>query len=296
VSPRAADNASDEIDRLYALPLSEFTAARDALAKRPGADGPAIRKLPKPTAPAWAVNQLYWKRRKVFDRLTAAADGVRAAHARRLAGTPVDLERAEMVHGAALQAALSASQELLTAAGDPATSATTTAVTETLQALPWPDPPGRLTRPLRPQGFAALAGLLPKGGAAARHVAEVVAIDRRRRERARFESATERSAREGAERRREAVTVERSLRTAHAGSRKADQALARARQAVDRSEASRDRLTKALDAANAELQTRRDALTAEQRRARDAAAEIARLEQRLKQLRDGLATRHPPRS
>ena len=285
-----------EIDRLYQLPLAEFTSARDALAKGSGVDGPAIRKLQKPTAPAWAVNQLYWKRRKVFDRVTAAAEGVRTAHARRLSGKPADLERAEMVHAAALQAAVGATQELLSAAGDPATSATTTAVTETLHAMPWPDAPGRLTRPLRPQGFAALAGLLPKGGAAARHVAEVVAIDRSRRERAQSETAAERSAREDAERRREASTVERSLHTAHASARKADQALSRARQAVDRAEATRDRLSKALEEANAALQNLRDAHTAEQRRAREAAAETSRLEQRLKQLKDGPTTRQPHKS
>ncbi len=242
------------------------------------------------------MNQLYWKRRKVFDRLTAAAEGVRTAHARRLSGKPADLERAEMVHAAALQAAVGATQELLSAAGDPATSATTTAVTETLHAMPWPDAPGRLTRPLRPQGFAALAGLLPKGGAAARHVAEVVAIDRSRRERAQSETAAERSAREDAERRREAATVERSLQTAHASARKADQAVTRARQAVERAEATRDRLSKALEEANAELQTLRDAHTAEQRRAREAAAETSRLEQRLKQLKDGSTTRQPRKS
>lgn len=286
----------DEIDRLYQLPLGEFTPARDALAKRSGGDGPSIRKLQKPTTPAWAVNQLYWKRRKVFDRLTTAGEGVRAAHARRLAGKPVDLERAELVHGAALKAAVDATQELLTAAGDPATTATTIAITETLHALPWPDAPGRLTRPLRPQGFAALAGLLPKGGSAARQVAEVVAIDRARRERAQSESLAERSERETAERRRESATVERSLRTAHAGARQADQALTRARQAVERAEAGRDRLAKALDEANAELQRLRDKFTAEQRRARDAAAETARLEQRLKQLKESRSTRQPSRS
>jgi hypothetical protein len=293
VSPRPDEG---EIDRLYQLPLSEFTSARDALARLSGAEGQAIRKLQKPTAPAWAVNQLYWKRRKVFDRLTAAAEGVRTAHGRRLAGKSTDLERAEMVHAAALQAAIAATQELLSAAGDPATSATTTAVSETLQAWPWPDAPGRLTRPLRPQGFAALAGLLPKGGAAARHVAEVVAIDRTRRARAQSETAAQRATREESERRREAATLERSLQTASASARKADQALARARQAVERAEASRDRLSQALENANADLQRLRDAHTMEQRHARDAAAETARLEQRLQQLTDGPATGPPDRS
>lgn len=280
-----------EIDELYQLPLREFTAARDALAKRSGADGPAIRKVQKPTAPAWAVNQLFWKRRKVFDRLTAATESVRAAHARRLAGKDADVDRAEMVHKAAMQAALSATYELLTATGDPVTAATTTAITETLQALPWPDAPGRLTRPLRPQGFAALAGLLPKGGAAARHVAEVVAIDRSRRERAQSESAAERSAREETERLRETVAVERSLRTAQAAAKHAEQRLARARQDVDRAEANRARLNKALDEANAELQSFREAFTATQRHVRETAADAQRLEQRWKQLKDGRSTR-----
>ena len=286
----------DDIDRLYQLPAGEFTAARNELAKRAGDDAPAIRKLQKPTAPAWAVNQLYWKRRKVFDRLTAAANGLRSAHARRLAGKPADVERAEMVHAAALKAALGASQELLEQAGDPATNATTTAIVETFQALPWPEPPGRLTRPLRPQGFAALAGLLPKGGAAARQLAEVVAIDRSRRERAQSESAGERSAREKAERQREMTTLERSLRAARADARNADHTLDRLRKAVERAEAGRDRLAKALDEANAELQKLREGLSARQRRAREGAAETTRLEHRLQQLKDGSATRQSRRT
>jgi hypothetical protein len=289
VSPRPDDS---DIDALYQLPLDEFTAARDALAKRSGSDGPAIRKFQKPTAAAWAVNQLYWKRRKTFDRLTAAAESVRTAHGRRLAGKSTDVERAELVHRAALEAALGASRELLTAAGDPATVATTTAVTETLQALPWSEPPGRLTQPLRPQGFAALAGLLPKGGAAARHVAEVVAIDRSRRERAQAETTSERADRERVERKREAATTERFLRTATAAAHKSDQAFARARQAVERAEQSRDRLAKALDEANTELQTLRETAAEEQRRAKAASAETTRLQQHLKQLKDGLSTGH----
>jgi hypothetical protein len=44
------------VDRLYELPLDEFVAARDALAKE--RKDPAVKKLRKPTVPAWAVNQL----------------------------------------------------------------------------------------------------------------------------------------------------------------------------------------------------------------------------------------------
>ena len=58
-----------EIDRLYQLPLDEFTAARNALAKKAGADGASIRSLTKPPVAAWAVNQVYWRDRSTYDAL-----------------------------------------------------------------------------------------------------------------------------------------------------------------------------------------------------------------------------------
>jgi len=49
--------AEDErVDALYGLPLGEFVAARNALAKELA--DPDVRKLPKPSATAWALNQL----------------------------------------------------------------------------------------------------------------------------------------------------------------------------------------------------------------------------------------------
>jgi len=55
--------ADDPIDRLYGLPLEEFVAARDALAKELRSGGEKeraaeVKKLAKPTRAAWAVNQL----------------------------------------------------------------------------------------------------------------------------------------------------------------------------------------------------------------------------------------------
>jgi hypothetical protein len=55
--------ADEPIDRLYGLPLEEFVAARDALAKELRAAGDrdeatAVKKLAKPTRAAWAVNML----------------------------------------------------------------------------------------------------------------------------------------------------------------------------------------------------------------------------------------------
>ena len=68
-----AQKADSPLDRLYQLPLSEFVSARNALAKESGTDSAEIRSLPKPSLPAWAVNQLYWRRRDVYDDLIAAA-------------------------------------------------------------------------------------------------------------------------------------------------------------------------------------------------------------------------------
>jgi hypothetical protein len=57
------DELESEIDRLYGLPLEEFTPARDELAKRARGQGDRdraakIKRLRKPTLPAWALNQV----------------------------------------------------------------------------------------------------------------------------------------------------------------------------------------------------------------------------------------------
>src|SRR5262245_59891094 len=88
-----------DVEALYKLPLAEFTAARNALAGRLKKAGRAeeagrIKAPNKPTAPAWAVNQLYWERRDVFDRLIASGERLRAAQASKLAGQSGDIRGA----------------------------------------------------------------------------------------------------------------------------------------------------------------------------------------------------------
>ena len=60
-----ASSPDDLIDQLYQLPLDEFTAARNALAKSSGQA--SLKALEKPTLAAWAVNQLYWHQRATYD-------------------------------------------------------------------------------------------------------------------------------------------------------------------------------------------------------------------------------------
>ena len=54
---------ADAVSELFALPLNEFTPARNERAKELAADGDkaaadAVRALRKPSVPAWAVNQV----------------------------------------------------------------------------------------------------------------------------------------------------------------------------------------------------------------------------------------------
>lgn len=152
--------ADDEIDALYRLPPGEFTAARNALAKARGAQGAAIKALEKPSLPAWAVNQLYWRERGAYDALVSAALAMREAHAQVISGRGADVTAAEAAHAAARREAADHVRRLIAAAGEKATPATLDAVAETLQALPSSaEAPGRLTRPLKPLGFSALMAL-----------------------------------------------------------------------------------------------------------------------------------------
>ena len=48
IRPWRLRRSTPQIDRLYQLPLDEFTAARNALAKEAGAAGAQIRTLQKP--------------------------------------------------------------------------------------------------------------------------------------------------------------------------------------------------------------------------------------------------------
>jgi hypothetical protein len=155
-----------EIDRLYQLPLEEFTAARNALAKEAGSAGSEIRKLTKPPVAAWAVNQVHWRNRPAYDALIEAADALRAAHSAVLAGKSADLRAAGRDHEQALEAALKAALEQLSGAGHPATDATRQAIATTLRGLPAGEAPGRLDRTLQPGGFEMLAGIPVRAPAA----------------------------------------------------------------------------------------------------------------------------------
>ena len=150
----------DQIDQLFQLPVADFTAARNALAKTAGQAGAAIKRLEKPAMAAWVVNQLYWRHRADYDRLIAASEALRAVQRRQLAGKSADVPAAEAAHDDARRALMDRARDVLRLAGEAASPATMTGVSETLMALPADERPGRLTRSLKPLGFQALLGMM----------------------------------------------------------------------------------------------------------------------------------------
>lgn len=157
-----ASSLDKQIDELYQLPPGQFTAARNDLAKgAAAADKAKVRALRKPSAPAWAVNQLYWKSRRTWEALVRAAERLRATHRSALQGHAVDLRQADAAHREALSHAVKETMALVSRAGQQPTAALKEAVVRTLQALPADIEPGRLDAPLAAAGFGVLEGMAP---------------------------------------------------------------------------------------------------------------------------------------
>jgi hypothetical protein len=159
-----------KIDELYRLPLAEFTAARNALAKTLTApDKERVRTLAKPTVVPWAVNQLYWRSRPAYDKLMKSGDQLRAAQLAALDGRrekgpdPGDAVRnAVESHRAALAEAVRHAIRLAAVDGAKPDADDLSRMLESLSLAPSrPDHPGRLTELIRPAGFEALAGISP---------------------------------------------------------------------------------------------------------------------------------------
>ena len=263
--------ASADTDQLYQLPLEEFTNARNALAKERGDN--AIKKLEKPTLPAWAVNQLYWRERKLYDEVVKTSTQVRTAHKDMLAGKKADVRAAEVFHAEAMRKAKDAIRRILAEAGGAATDAVMTPVTETLDALPTKDDPGRLTRPLRRTGFEALQGVTitahskpPVAKAAPKQAApDETDRDRRKRE---------------ADQQELAMNKER-LRFSEAAEREAEAAVDRARRALERAEKTRERVEQELAEASAAEKALRKELAAAESNHGKAKAERDRLARKI---------------
>jgi hypothetical protein len=164
---------SEAPDRLFEVPLDEFVAARDQLARelrKEGKDEQAaeVAALRKPTVPVWAVNQLARRRRRDVDLLLDAGHRLRAAQAE------ADPERAREAFAnardaerEAMQRLRAGAEELLAERGG-ASDAMVERVLATLRAAAVAEEGrellarGRLTEELQTTGFEVAASLVPK--------------------------------------------------------------------------------------------------------------------------------------
>jgi hypothetical protein len=168
-----ADEAEleQELDRVYGLPLGEFVAARDELAKRARAEGQRaiaarVKELRKPTVSAWVVNRLARDHELDVQRLLTAGERLEAAQRAAVAGRDAEAFReARVDEQRALERLAANARELLRREGHG--SGVQERVLRTLRAAAGTAEGrerlqrGRLTEDVEPQGFEAFAGIVP---------------------------------------------------------------------------------------------------------------------------------------
>lgn len=154
-----------EVDRLYALPLDEFTQARDQLAARlktagDAAEAARVKAMRKPTAPAWAVNQLARRYPRQIEVLIAASERLRGAQQDLLeGGTAGDLWEATLAEREAVGELMKAAEWILKESDLGASRGALDRISDTLYAAA-ADPTGRtllrrglITHEMRRAGF-----------------------------------------------------------------------------------------------------------------------------------------------
>jgi hypothetical protein len=291
----------DDPDDLYGLALEEFVAARDALAKRLRAGGDraaadAVKRLPKPSAAAWAVNQAVRSQPRAARELWTAGDELAATQERLLAGDADRdaLRAATAAEREALAPLVEAARGLLTGRGAGVSETALARVEESLHAAAL-DPDarpdvaaGRLAKEVRHVGMGTAAAAPaparsgarpPSGAGGAKPAGEGKRPGRRataageakraggaaRRRSAERETDDRRAEREAAKQRIDAARRDRAaardaLKSARMESRAAGKRAADAVGAAQDARRNADRATAAAEAAVEQEQAARDAL------------------------------------
>jgi hypothetical protein len=246
---RGVTSLESSIDRLYQGPLSGFVAARTSLAKAlAGDEAKRVKSLQKPTAVPWAVNQVYWHARPVYDRLLKTGGAFRSAQIAALGGRAADVRGATDAQRKAVAGAVAEALRLALSDGLHPDADTLAQTFEALSLAVSPiEPPGRLIQPLRPAGFEALAGVTVKAPAHVRSQPQAAPEKTktsptvRAPATPRLEDARTRQRREAAERQK------------HAEIKEAQAAVVRAKAAEERARAEWERRKHDLDAAEKSL-------------------------------------------
>ncbi len=255
-----------ELDRLYGLPAAEFVARRNELAARliKAGDRDAagrVKKLPRPSLTAWAVNQLAFRAGAELEGLRAAGERVRAAH---LAG-PKEQRAAAKARREAISTLRVIAEVALQEAGTSPARSHRQRISQTLEVLSSQGPAagqaraGRLSTDLEPAGFDALTDLAAALAAAQKE---------RPRAAAKAKPAVEKPAE--ATPRPQAAAVESKVVEHPASKRRAE--LEARRAAADR--AQRRRLDRRREQARAKLEQLEEKVAGLRRVAEHAASEL----------------------
>jgi hypothetical protein len=169
-----------DIDRLYALPLEEFTRERDELAKRLRKEGEreaadAVKALRKPSVAAWAVNQVRRDRPEEMRQLLDVAEELHRVYAGlSSAGARGRLEEAADMQRDLIRSLVRCAGQLLEAGGHNASSAILEKVAETFRAAALDEElrehvaAGTVVKEQRAAGLGPLASLPPAAKKAAK--------------------------------------------------------------------------------------------------------------------------------
>lgn len=252
-----ANDVKADVDQLYAVDLSDFTAARNDIVRRLREEGDADRAaevaaLRKPSVPVWVVNQLARNNRRDIDLLLDASHRMRAATAERDSEKAREgLDRARKAEQQAMSALRNAAERVLANRGG-ASSTMIDRVLETLQNAARSDDgrellaSGRLTEEIEPAGFTLVEQLTPAapGGSRTRREtrlskSELVNARAALTEAKAHKRLADQAVRESARRKEDA---ERALDGAAATLEQAEAEAAEAEAAVDYAEATVDRL------------------------------------------------------
>jgi hypothetical protein len=146
------DDQNKQIGQLYGAPLNEFVERRNELARSLRKDGDRrsadeVKRLRKPTLPAWTVNQLARREKMRLRGLLTAGERLRKAHEELLVGgSPEALQQGREGERKAIAELTGAAEALLKEAGHPTSEATLERVSETLHAAVVDEGIGRRVR------------------------------------------------------------------------------------------------------------------------------------------------------
>ena len=161
-------------DDLYALPVEEFTKARDELAKELRKAGKKeaadqVKSLRKPSVSAWAVNQAVRRRPQEAKALVKAGDELRKAQRGVVSGRdPAQLREANSAHRRLVEELTDEARAALEERGA-AAAGTVTRVAQTLRAASIDKEAskaltaGTLAEDVEQAGFGPLLAAVPSG-------------------------------------------------------------------------------------------------------------------------------------